>query len=222
LYTLENTKIEIFWYFNNFDNEYVNSSKFKKKEKNFDHAIAELIWLFKRCWQTISNFKSEIITITNYNLKELIENIKALVSFHLNSKGSEAASTTEKIDLEKILCLLNEEESNYAQLRSSCEQFKLNTLISNSTGYSKFADLFSEFKLFETESLFIDQFDELVFEKSSLKELYFYQNNLIDQFKDLLEISAPESVKYAISYVMIATDFTENYVCIVPGNVILN
>jgi hypothetical protein len=203
---LDVAKEEILWYFDHLDRDYLLGDKKQKKKdgKQYDLSIAELIWCFKTCWQVILSFKDKIIAETDAQLKINIGDITEVMSVLLLDKD-----ITIQKELENLIKSLKEPATDYGPIRFSWLRFQMKN-ITPLTDTCKLSELFNLMTAFYLESPLVDSLDSIVQEKSSLKELYYQQNSILDHLKEILELSSPENLKYIFGFAMISSSFNEN------------
>ena len=209
LETLQIAREEIMWYFHHYDKDISGNPRFKKKEvKVLGPRLGELIWTFKMCWVDIQRNKSDIIKIIASELVADVQNALALIRDSL--LDSATVSSTEKGQLKvfEAIAMASFVDLKFGDLRQCCGRI----LSASSSQNQPEVAIHSCLAILEriwNESLWLDKFDEMLTDRSSLKELFCFQQDLYDHLKESMERNRLESVKYLVAFGMVSHDFID-------------
>jgi hypothetical protein len=214
---LKAAKDELLWYFDHYDRDSNGNIKSTKKEpKILDHNTAELLYLIRHSWSLLEHNKNSIPFLILEILKQSFHNISDLYPIVVEEIGRileepDCLAEAEKQIIDTLLEGFKEtpNETDFQGFRLSWLRFQLFTNINNKTSINRFPNLSEVMNTFQKDSVWVDMFDSMIAEQSSLKQLYWKQSAIHEHIKDILESGSNRNLKYPVGFCFIASDFND-------------
>lgn len=200
---------EIYWYFSHFYKDNFGNAAKKKEHSSFDLNIIKLIWLVKEFQSLIKHHRVQVksglaMYINQLILPQLTDSLISLAS----SNDSRSPLIQEMVEVMRNTQWSDEINGGEAStwLNRQWLKFQYMSLNADSRRF-ELSSLMSQFLLIAP---FLDDFDNRINELGSLKELYYFQNALLEHLSVVLE-SESQLLKFAECLGYVGVDFHAYY-----------
>ena len=137
-----------------------------------------------------------------------LQNSTSIIRESLSESSSISANEKELLKQYEELAVSSLLEMKLHDLRTNCARILSASSFQTSPDIA-IGPIMAVLERIWNESQWIDKFDEMLTERSSLKELFCFQQDLHDHAKESMERCKLESVKFLVAFGMVSHDFID-------------